>query len=67
MVDIEAVLEFFADNPPSILILGGFLCVIIGAGYQSMGFFDVSRNLYIFGAIGIFAGIALQIWWLERR
>lgn len=67
MVDIKAIFEFFADNPPSILIAGGFLCAIIAAFYQALDLFDVSRNLYVFGGIGILAGIVLQIWWLETR
>lgn len=67
MVDIKAIFEFLADNPPSILIAGGFLCAIIAASYQALNLHEVSRNLYVFGGIGIFAGIVLQIWWLERR
>ncbi len=67
MVDIHAVFKFFADNPPSILIAGGFLSAIIAAFYEASNLLHVSRNLYLLGGIGIFAGTMLQILWLAKR
>lgn len=67
MVDIEAIFEIFADNPPAILIACGFLSVFIGAGFHVANYVEVAEILYIFGLIGISAGIILQIIWLARR
>ena len=66
MVDIEATIEVFANNPPSILIALGFLCAILGAFFQVANQFEVASILYVFGALGIVAGIGLQVLWLGR-
>jgi uncharacterized membrane protein HdeD (DUF308 family) len=66
-LDISAIFEFIADNPPGILIAGGILFLLIGV---IIGLSDPSSswigNTILIGVILLIIGILLHIAWLKR-
>lgn len=63
---IEAIFEFIAKNPPSILIAGGILCFILGALISPTNP-ESARQLTDFGMWLVGLGIVLHIIWLIVR
>ena len=63
---IEAVFEFVAENPPTAMILGGILFVVLSA---FMGPFDPAgaSMLASWAPWLIGGGVVLQILWLVLR
>lgn len=57
---IEAVIEIFADNPPSIAIALGGLMLLVGYTIKESG-------LVVAGWAFFFGGFILQILWLYLR
>jgi len=67
MVEIKTIFEFIGDNPPTALIIGGILFILLGYlsnvlwGQGSGGF------LIIIGFLFIILGVALYLKCLETR
>jgi len=65
-MDIEALFEFIAENPPMALICGGILCLILGA--ISYPFYSEIANILLSWVPWLIGGgFILQILWLFRR
>jgi len=65
-MDIEALFEFIAENPPMALICGGILCLILGA--ISFPFYPETANILLSWVPWLIGGgFILQILWLFRR
>ena len=58
---IEAVFQFFAKNPPSILIAGGILLYLVGSVQKGLG---GGSDLLGVAPWLIGAGFVLQVLWL---
>ena len=63
MVDIKAIFNFIAKNPPSILILGGILFILLGALMIPINH-EGSMILLGWAPWLIGLGVLLQILWL---
>ena len=67
MAEIEAIFKFIGDNPPTALIIGGILFILLGYlsnvlwGKGSGGF------LIVVGFLFIILGVVLHLKWLETR
>jgi hypothetical protein len=65
-MDIEAVFEFIANNPPSILLAGGILIFLLGISVS--GFNPGQGDAMIkFAYVCIILGVILQVLWLILR
>jgi len=64
-MDIEAIFEFIAENPPMALICGGILCLILGAIIYP--FYTATANILLSWVPWLLGGgFILQILWLFR-
>jgi F0F1-type ATP synthase assembly protein I len=64
-VNLGGIIEICADNPPTALIAGGFLLIILGVLLDKINP-SSSGSLQIFGVLSICAGIVLHLLWLNR-
>jgi len=62
-LSIEAIFEFIAKNPPSILIAGGILCFILSVFISSIDS-ESAHQLMNFGVLLVALGVILHIAWL---
>ena len=66
MVDIQAVFELVGDNPPTALIVGGILFLLIGVVLHTAQ--EGSGGLpIILGILLIALGVLLHLQWLDTR
>lgn len=66
MVDIKAIFSFVGDNPPTALITGGILCLLLGGSLHLAS--PGSGGLFlIIGGVLVALGVILYIIELEER
>jgi len=65
-MDVSAIFEFVAENPPSALIMGGFLLIVLSVFTTP---FDPSttNSLRNIGVWCIAGGFVLQVIWLLTK
>ena len=63
-MDISAIFEFIADNPPIIAIAGGILMWIAGSIMKGGG---LGADLLFWAPFVFFSGVGLQVLWLYFR
>ena len=65
-MDVEAIFEFMADNPPAIMIAGGLLLIVLSVftAAVDLATTDFLRTIALW-LIGL--GFLLQVLWLVFR
>lgn len=65
-MDVEAIFEFVADNPPAAMIVGGILLIVLSVltGSFDAGTTDFLRTVGMWLIVG---GFLLQVLWLVLK
>lgn len=66
IINIEAIFNFIADNPPSIAIAGAILMWLFAATMRGLNLHGAD-NLEFWSPIVFLCGIGLQIGWLFKK
>jgi len=65
-MDVEAIFEFVADNPPMGLIAGGILLIVLSI-FTGLVDINTTEFLRTVGLLLIGLGFILQVLWLVLR
>lgn len=65
-MDVEAVFEFVADNPPMAMIVGGILLIVLSIFTEVVNM-STTEFLRTIGLLLIGLGFILQVLWLVLK